>query len=73
MERNKFPCEGPESPCKDCEFRHMNCHSECEAYQQYVVDRIEYRRKKCDVTRGELLSIIQQRDMIRKRMKKHRR
>lgn len=24
-----------QAPCKDCENRHPNCHSECEAYQAF--------------------------------------
>lgn len=28
-----------DSPCKDCENRHMACHSECELYKAYEVRR----------------------------------
>jgi hypothetical protein len=28
-----------QSPCKDCEDRHVNCHSQCERYKGY---RAEY-------------------------------
>lgn len=24
------------APCKDCPDRHPNCHSQCEAYQEYA-------------------------------------
>lgn len=37
-------------PCKDCEKRHENCHSDCEGYLSFKKDKGDYdsmiRRKK---------------------------
>lgn len=32
----------PESPCRDCEERRENCHSECEKYIEYTEERKQY-------------------------------
>lgn len=29
-------------PCKDCEERYLECHSHCEAYQEYKQKKAEY-------------------------------
>lgn len=36
------------APCKDCEFRHIGCHAECEPYRLYNEERerIRAERKK---------------------------
>lgn len=36
---------GVEAPCKDCEFRHVGCHADCEVYIMYQNDRKELREK----------------------------
>ena len=28
-----------DAPCKDCEFRSMNCHSQCDIYKSWRSDR----------------------------------
>lgn len=35
-----------QAPCKGCLKRHMNCHSECEAYQAYNAENIKRREEK---------------------------
>ena len=35
-----------QAPCKGCEKRNMNCHSECEAYQAYNAENIKRREEK---------------------------
>ena len=32
----------PEAPCKGCEFKYDGCHSECEIYQIFKIERDEY-------------------------------
>ena len=34
------------APCKDCEARHMGCHSTCEGYQEFVKSREKLREEK---------------------------
>ena len=35
------------SPCLDCKYRELTCHSHCESYLQYrkVMDEIKEKRK----------------------------
>lgn len=33
-------------PCKDCEKRVLNCHSTCDAYAQYDIERIHARKQQ---------------------------
>lgn len=41
-----------ECPCKNCESRHLACHSECDAYAEFKSMREEanrkYREESCD-------------------------
>lgn len=32
----------PTAPCKDCEYRHGGCHTECERYQRFVSDNTRW-------------------------------
>ena len=36
------------SPCKDCEDRHLNCHSHCSRYQADAELRAAARKKQQD-------------------------
>ena len=41
-----------QSPCKDCEDRHLGCLSHCEAYQAYHAEnmrRIEENRRRNEI------------------------
>lgn len=33
------------APCKDCEKRHINCHSECPEYKLWKIYEAEEKRK----------------------------
>jgi len=39
-------------PCKDCQNRHMGCHSECEAYNQFVKDNEKVKQARSDYLRS---------------------
>lgn len=47
------------APCKDCEKRHPNCHSECEAYQAY--DRENKARQQRRLIENDALAVIRSR------------
>ena len=34
------------APCKDCEFRHVGCHAECEVYKDWKKDHEAELKKK---------------------------
>ena len=38
----------PKSPCKDCENRHILCHSECDSYKEFrvAVDDISSKKRE---------------------------
>ena len=44
------------APCKDCEKRHPNCHSECEAYQAFWKANREENEKR--LMENEALAVI---------------
>lgn len=52
-------------PCKDCESRHLACHSECDAYAQYKSVREESNRKHREESYDKYAYIV--------RMSKHKR
>ena len=35
----------PQSPCKDCQDRHMGCHSTCQLYIDYDVANKRYKEE----------------------------
>ena len=42
------------SPCKDCEDRHRNCHAHCDEYKAYHADNVrrnEERRRDQEVVK----------------------
>lgn len=41
-------------PCKGCERRHHNCHSQCKEYKEFriKIDQIKYGRWEDSVGRG---------------------
>lgn len=56
------------APCKDCECRHPNCHSECEDYIQYSRERTEILNKKSNEQH-----IIYDNEIVHKRVQRWRR
>lgn len=61
------------SPCKDCEHRHPDCHSECERYSEYSKIRaamIEANAKEQDymaVHSERVLKAMKKRERERRR------
>ena len=58
------------TPCKDCEIRHMGCHSSCEEYKhwKYEWDRInEISRNKRRIEFALTDSKIRQCEKMRKK------
>lgn len=37
---------GNKSPCFDCKARELHCHSHCERYEAFRVERLELSREK---------------------------
>ena len=36
----------PQPPCKDCEFRHIGCHSTCEPFKDYEAEKARYYKER---------------------------
>ena len=45
MNSTRMTMPPPQSPCKDCEDRHINCHSKCEKYLLFKSERIQTKEK----------------------------
>lgn len=39
-----------QSPCRNCENRHMGCHGQCERYNEYKIrhDEVQEKIRKAD-------------------------
>lgn len=44
----------PKSPCKDCEKRHIGCHSECDSYKEFRSAVDEFSGMKREATERDL-------------------
>lgn len=62
------------APCKDCEKRHPNCHSECEAYQAFWRANREENEKRLIENQAASIRIRQKekKRMYWERLKKRR-
>lgn len=58
-----------QSPCKDCENRHPNCHSECDAYQSYYRANREENAKRYRENQAVSTIIDQKSKLYHKRQK----
>lgn len=54
-----------ECPCKNCESRHLACHSECDAYTQFKVRREAFNNEMRQESYDKYAYIV--------RMSKHKR
>ena len=52
------------APCKDCEYRHLHCHADCDKYAAYVNERREYLAKRKE--NAVILEYIKERKNMRK-------
>lgn len=59
-----------DAPCKNCENRHKNCHSECEGYKAFKEKRIAIRHK---IREEYLIQSLLQADDCKKREKRRKR
>lgn len=46
----------PKAPCKNCEERHIGCHSECSSYKEFRSSVDELRAKKREEAERNLRS-----------------
>lgn len=51
-----------QSPCKDCEDRHRNCHSDCNEYKAYQAENLRRNEK----IRREKLVVCYKKEMSEK-------
>ena len=49
-----------DSPCHDCEFRHTDCHIECQVYADYKaeLDKVKKAKKEETETRIYIIDSI---------------
>lgn len=45
----------PTNPCKDCEERHLRCHSDCERYKAY---REEWERITAEIRKAKKAEVL---------------
>jgi hypothetical protein len=52
----------PTAPCKDCEYRHGGCHTDCERYQRFVSDNTKWL-EDFHQHRAQIIALEQMRSM----------
>lgn len=55
-------------PCKDCEKRHVGCHSSCEDYKMYHDENVKLQEQRAEFRRK-----IEDYYEVRKHRSRHRR
>mgnify|MGYP007122087916 CR=1 FL=1 len=51
----------PQPPCKDCEFRQLNCHKDCVPYSEYKQELAKYSeivKKAKEIDKYQQLNVI---------------
>lgn len=56
-------------PCKDCEDRHVACHSQCDKYSEWK-EEVEKQKLKC---RQEMYSYIEMAGYVKSRARANQR